>query len=489
MNARQAGKAEGRVSYGLYIGRNHTADGIAYLAGYGDEPSSHWLEIVPRRHHAPGTVISVGVTQQADLPGRMSEIPQVAETSRHIRVSYSHYKGVPSPLTNGGLNEHGVAVRDIWSPSRPELIAMTPVDQSGPNYSDLARILLERARTARDGVEIIADLIARHGYADYGGNSHLIADAEEAWVVIEFSGGQGLWVAERLGPDAIRASRPGYVGVVPVHDSRPADFLYPAHFVSFARGQGWYSGEGPFDANAVYGDGRGRWAGAAWIEAEMAGRARRPGKIGLADVIWAVRTARLTGDTAGYGQVVPLATPAHKELRMLWHTQVGAVAAPFVPVFMGVAEVPEEYRAHRYLSGGEAARFLDTRHADKGRSDTVSLIPQGIESTRSASAAGKRLLNLIFQHHEAFLPEATALWEAIEAELSRSQAGIVRSAAVLLDAGESELATGLLTYYSHTELRRALDSIEQLAQSLELRTRYRHGFRTDPVPLSPPQIW
>ena len=27
------------MSYGLYIGKNHTSDGIAYLAGYGDEPS------------------------------------------------------------------------------------------------------------------------------------------------------------------------------------------------------------------------------------------------------------------------------------------------------------------------------------------------------------------------------------------------------------------------------------------------------------------
>ena len=477
------------MSYGLYIGGNHTADGIAYLAGYGDEPSSHWLEIVPRRRHPPGSAIRVGVTPEADLPGQMSEIPQVDETWRHIRVSYSHYKGVPAPLTNGGLNEHGVAVRDIWSPSRPELVAMTSPEQSGPNYSDLARILLERATTAREGVDIIADLTARHGYADYGGNSHLIADAEEAWVVIEFSGGKGLWVAERLGPDAISASRPGYVGVVPVQNPGRADFLYPAHFVSFAVEQGWYGGRGPFDANAVYGDGKGRWAGVAWIEAEMAERALRPGRIGVADMIWAVRTTRLTGDTAGYGQVVPLMTPAHRELRMLWHTQVGAVAAPFVPVFMGVTEVPEEYRAHRYLTAGEPARFLDTRHADKGRADTISHIPQGIEATRSASAAGKRLLNLIFQHHEAFLPEATALWEGVEAQLSRSQADIARSAAVLLDAGERALAAGLLTYYSQTELRRALDSVEQLAQSLELRTRYRHGFRTDPVPLSPPQIW
>ncbi|MBP0577944.1 C69 family dipeptidase [Labrys sp. LIt4] len=477
------------MSYGLYIGRNHTADGVAYLAGYGDEPSSHWLELRPRCRHEADARIPVGVTPQADLPGRMSEIPQVPETARHLRVSYSYYKGVPAPLTNGGLNEHGVAVRDIWSSSRAELVAMTPADQTGPNYSDLACLVLERARSARQGVEIIADLIARHGYADYGGNSHLIADAGEAWVVIEFSGGQGLWVAERLGPDAIRASRPGYVGLVPVEDPARTDFLYPPHFVSFAQEQGWHRPGTPFDANAVYGDAKGRWAGVQWIEAEMAARAARPEKIGLADVFWAVRTERLTGDTAGYGQVVPLLGAVPDALRLIWHTPVGAVAAPFVPVFLGSAAVPEEYRQHRYLSDGEASRFLDSRHAENGRPQTLSAVPQGIESTRSASFAGKRLLNLLFQNHEAFLAEALALWQAIEARLAVEQARITRSAAVLIEAGEPDLAAHLLTYFTDTELQRALDAMEQLAQALEVRTRYLFGFRTEPVPRAPAQLW
>ena len=39
------------MSYGLYIGKNLTSDGHAWLAGYGDEPSSHWLEIIPRKKH------------------------------------------------------------------------------------------------------------------------------------------------------------------------------------------------------------------------------------------------------------------------------------------------------------------------------------------------------------------------------------------------------------------------------------------------------
>ena len=33
------------ASYGIYIGKKVTADGSVFLAGYGDEPSSHWLEV------------------------------------------------------------------------------------------------------------------------------------------------------------------------------------------------------------------------------------------------------------------------------------------------------------------------------------------------------------------------------------------------------------------------------------------------------------
>ncbi|MDP4823194.1 MAG: C69 family dipeptidase [Aestuariivirgaceae bacterium] len=477
----------GNMSYGLYIGKNHTADGLAYLAGYGDEPSSHWLEIVPRAQHDAGAAITVGVTPQAAMPGVLSRIPQMRETARHLRVSYSHYLGVPAPLTNGGLNEHGVAVRDIWSTSRAELIAMTPPDQTGPNYSDLARIVLERARSAREGVEIIAGLIAAHGYSTYGGNSHIIADPDEAFVVIEFAGGQKLWVAERLGASSIRASRPGHIGVIDFQ--RTDDFLYPAHFTAFAQAQGWHQPGEAFDVNVIYGDGLGPWAGVQWIEAEMRARAARPEKISLADVMWAVRTPRLTGDTAGYGQVVPLHHPAHAELRYLWHTQTGAIAAPFVPVFLGVHGVPEEFAHHRYLTESEAGRFMDMRHALRGRPDALSSVPQGIESTRSAFYVFKRLMYLMLQHHEDYLPEVLPVWEAEEARLSGQLSCVLAAARLLADRGETELARFGLDYFTRTELLNGLRMAEQLADGLEARTRARFGFSADPVPQSAPQIW
>src|SRR4029077_19460209 len=86
-------------------------------------------------------------TREARYPGNLIKIPQAPVTFKYITMNYSSFAGFPAPLTNGGLNEHHVAGRDIWSPSRKELCAMTPRPQTGLNYSDLSRIALERART------------------------------------------------------------------------------------------------------------------------------------------------------------------------------------------------------------------------------------------------------------------------------------------------------------------------------------------------------
>ena len=194
------------ASYGVYVGKHLTADGSVLLGGTGDEPSSHWLEIVPQKTHTAKETVLVGVGKEASPPGEFMPIPQVPVTARYITMNYSFFEGTPGPLTNGGLNEYGVAARDIWSSSRSELVAMTPTPQHGPNYSDLSRIALERAHSAREAVEIVGALIDHYGYSDYGGNSHMFADANEGWVLIDYAGGKGLWIAERLGPDDVRMS-------------------------------------------------------------------------------------------------------------------------------------------------------------------------------------------------------------------------------------------------------------------------------------------
>ncbi|MCZ6774601.1 MAG: peptidase U34, partial [Proteobacteria bacterium] len=125
-------------SYAIYVGKNLTEDGSVFIGGSGDEVSSHWLEVVPAKDHPAGATITVGVTAAANMPGTFMEIPQVAHTYRYLTMNYSEYEGFPPPLTNGGLNENNVAGRDVWSPSRSALVAMTPNPQTGPQYSDLS---------------------------------------------------------------------------------------------------------------------------------------------------------------------------------------------------------------------------------------------------------------------------------------------------------------------------------------------------------------
>lgn len=476
------------MSYCIYVGKNLSADGCAFLAGYGDEPSSHWLEITPARVHPPHSTVTVGVTDQATYPGQLIEIPQVAETAKYIAVHYSYYRGLPAPLINGGLNEHRVAVRDVWSPSRPELRAMTPPMQRGLNYSDLARIVLERATSARHGVEMVGDLLARYGDATYGGNSHFFADCHEGWVVIEFAGGQGLWVAERVGPDDMRVSRPGYIGEIPLDFQQNPNYLGSPNLIDFAVQQGWYNPAGgePFNVNKIYGDGQMEWAGATWVREELLTRAQSAQKITLRDMMWALRTPRLTGDTAGYGQIVPLHQHVHPQLALLWHTQTAALSAPFIPFYMGVSDVPPEYKKHRYLTAGESARFMHQRHEIAEQQSQVS---SAIESTHSAFGVFKRLFYLTVQHYETFLPEVTEALEAFETKLIDQQATVEQTAHTLYAAGEDELARSYLTYYCHTEAMNALRLAEALAQSLEARTKLLYGIDESLKSRPPEMLW
>ncbi|MCS6851631.1 MAG: C69 family dipeptidase [Gemmataceae bacterium] len=458
-------------SYAIYVGKNLTTDGSVILAGYGDEPSSHWIDIVPAREWPEGTKIKVGATPRARFPGELIEIPQVRRTARYISVNYSAFAGFPGPLTNGGLNEHGVAARDVWSPSRTELRQMTPVPQRGLSYSDLSRIVMERARTAQEAVEIVGELIDKYGYATYGGNSHLFADANEGWVLIEFAGGQKLWVAERLGPDDIRVSRPGYIGEMPVDFEKHPQYRGSRNLVTFAVDQGWFDPKAgkPFNVNQVYGDGQMRHRGVVLIEERLRAKAKS-GKISLVDVMAAVRDPELTGDMAGYGQVVQLRRVPHPDLAVLWIAPATPTAAPFLPFSLGVTGVPPEYQRHRYLTEGEAERFME-RHQ------------QGIESTRYAFQECKRLFYLMNEHPKEFQPEVTKALEAFEANLIAEQATVERTAQTLYAAGEPELARRYLTYYSQAEAMNGLRLVQALANSIEARTKVRFGIR---APAGPP---
>lgn len=305
-------------------------------------------------------------------------------------------------------------------------------------------------------------------------------------MVIQFAGGQGLWVAERLGPTSVRVSRPGYILEVPADFAEHPDYLGAPHLIAFAVERGWYDpADGPFDVNAVYGDGKGRWPGVVWIEDRLAEWASRPSGIGLAEMFSALRTGRLTGDTAGYGQVVPLGRVSDDSLRVLWHAPTGPFAAPFTPFVLGVSSIPVEFGQHRYLTEGEAGAFVDDRDPD----DAHSVVSQRVEATRSAFYTFKRLLYLLAEHHESFAGEVTPVWEALEREMVAGLSVVTAQAESILAAGRGDLVSGLLTRHCNAEALLALDLGETILASVEARSRVLFGIREERAWRGPDQLW
>jgi secernin len=466
--------SEARASYAFYIGKHLTQEGVVMVGGSGEEVSSHWLEIVPAADHEADETLTVGVTADAVYPGERSQIPQVPHTYRYLSMSYTEYEGFPPPLTNGGVNEYGVAVRDVWAPSRDELLAMTKRPQRGPQYSDLARLVLERAKTAREGVELIGALIAKYGYSTYGGNTHMIADANEGWVVWEFAGSAGLWAAERLGPDQVRVLYPGYIESFPRDFRSNPDYMGSENIIQFAVDHGWYDpGSGrPFDVFKAYGDqhAKARDGGFAYMsQAALEAAALAMAPVSERNLMDRVRDKRITDDHAGYGQVVSLRQGLDADLIRVWVAPTGSVAAPFIPWWLGVQEVPREFGVHRYLTAGASSNFLNN----------------DFELQEASDFAGRRFKQVLYymcEKPEVYQPVVTKMLEGFEQQSMDQLSWIERAARTLIRQGQREDAQRLLTLYSNTRARDAMKLGEDLVGWLRASAELVTGVRRPTLP-------
>ncbi len=165
------------------------------------------------------------------------EIPQVAETYRAMGHRPWWVWGFEH-----GVNEHAVAIGNLTIFSREPL-----EEEPGLIGMDLVRLGLERGRTAREALEIIAGLLEVHGQggpafepagAGYHNAFHL-ADPDEAWI-LETSNRH--WAARRAPADTCSN-----------HMALGSDWeIASLDLESFARGEGWWSGNGRIDVAAAY---------------------------------------------------------------------------------------------------------------------------------------------------------------------------------------------------------------------------------------------
>jgi hypothetical protein len=338
---------------------------------------------------------------------------------------------------------------------------MTPNPQHGPNYSDLSRIAMERAHSAEEAVEIIGKLIDTYGYSTYGGNSHLFADAREGWVLIDYAGGKRLWIARRLGPDEVFMSYPGHVGRIPLDFRTNPDFRGSPNFIDFAVEQGWYDPKSgrPFDAEAIYGT-----SYVSYPREELPQELKAAAPITLRRMLDTVRDPRVSKDATGYGQVAQLKPGIRAELRTLWVAATGSVTAPFLPWRIGVTTVPAEFGRHRYLTKGEATRYV-TRDW------------QIQEASLFAGRLFKRLMYYTCNRPERFLPEVTEALTAFEDGMIAEQPDLEATALALYGAGKPALAEDVLTRYVSSQASKALDLGKALLGSIEMRTKLLYGQR------------
>ena len=179
-------------------------------------------------YYAPAAVWNEGDMRQInewDTGKFLGYIPQVARTYQRV----------------GNMNEHQLIIAETTYGGRPELEGNNGI----MDYGSLIYVALERAKTAREAIDIIVDLANTYGYYS-SGESFSLADTEEVWVMDLIGKGKDhkgiVWVARRV-PDGYICSHANQARISTFPQNDPENCIFAPDVISFAREQGYFSGE------------------------------------------------------------------------------------------------------------------------------------------------------------------------------------------------------------------------------------------------------
>ncbi len=217
---------------GLIAGKGATVDG-SVLVTYAADSHTLYGELYyqPAANHPKGAVRKI---VEWDTGKPLGEIPEVSHTYARM----------------GNMNEHALCITESTWGGRHELAGSGLID-----YGSLIYITLERAKTAREAMAVMTDLVHQYGYASEG-ESFTIADPDEAWIMEMIGKGKSdkgaVWVARRIPDDCIA----GHANHSRIHKFPQKDIrntLYSSDVISFARKQGYFTGKDEdFDFSRAY---------------------------------------------------------------------------------------------------------------------------------------------------------------------------------------------------------------------------------------------
>ena len=190
------------------------------------------LQHYPAQDHEPGVTIKIR-GRDGKIRGEVKQVPHT-------------YAVV------GLMNEHQLAIGETTFGGRHELRNPDGI----LHYFLMMRLALQRAKTAREAIKVMADLVEEYGYGS-SGESFSIADPEEAWIMEMIGpgpGGKGAhWVALRI-PDGYVSAHANMsrIGEFPLDD--PDNCLYSDNVISFAEQKGYYNKKSgkPFSFRYAY---------------------------------------------------------------------------------------------------------------------------------------------------------------------------------------------------------------------------------------------
>jgi len=232
----------------ILVGKAASVDGATMTSHSCDSTTDRtWMDMVPGQTHKPGAMATLWMDPKESKgpndPDRVpaGEIPQVPRTYKFLNAAY--------PI----MNEHQLAIGETTFGGRRELKS----DDGLIDCPELYRLVLERARTAREAIRIADELTKRYGYNDYG-EAFTFADKDEVWFFEIMGPGRGrkgaVWAAVRIPDDevAVSANAPR---IRTLDLKNPDTYMASANIHSLAEELGWWSAKSgePFEFCTVYG--------------------------------------------------------------------------------------------------------------------------------------------------------------------------------------------------------------------------------------------
>ena len=217
------GTLESNACTNVIVTRGASIDGSNMISYAAD---SH--QLYGELYFAPAGVWKEGDMRKInewDTGKYLGMIPQVGRTYQRV----------------GNMNEHQLIIAETTYGGRSELF-----DPNGiMDYGSLIYVALERAKTAREAIEIIVNLANTYGYYS-SGESFSLADKNEAWVMDLIGKGPDnkgiVWVARRI-PDGYICAHANQARISTFPQNDPENCIYAPDVISFARSKGYFEGE------------------------------------------------------------------------------------------------------------------------------------------------------------------------------------------------------------------------------------------------------